>query len=115
MSNTGLHAGFYDEIRAFGELVDAVITDLSVGSDSDANRRELAEKLAAMSEPACEVLLLRYLGPGSTAERKRIGDLAKALKEQPDADWVSQHLENLARLLDGGRSLAVARLHGDAG
>jgi len=112
MSNTGLHAGFYGEIRDFAELVDSVIADMSVGTADSINRQKLAERLNQMTGPGSRSLLLRYLGPGPTGARQNWANLADALQENPTPVWVPERLENLARLLDGGRSAALERLHG---
>jgi len=53
---------------------------------------------------------MRYLGP--TSRKENWGDLVDALQRDPAPLWVSERLEGLARLLDSGRSAALARLHG---
>lgn len=112
MSNTGLHAGFYGEIREFAELVDSVIADISMGAAQPAARRKLAERLEEISRPSSNGLLLRYLGPGPAAARQDWVDLATALQQDVTPAWMPDRLENLARLLDRGRSAALERLHG---
>jgi hypothetical protein len=112
MSNIGLHAGFYGEIREFAELVDSVIADISLGAPGPANRQKLADRLKDMTATGSDGLLLRYLGPDSGITRQSWVDLAGALQQDRSPAWVSDRLESLARLLDSGRSAALERLHG---
>lgn len=108
MSDTGLHAGLYGEIREFAELVNSVIADVSLGTAQQGNRRRLADRLKDIT--AGGGLMMRYLGPSSS--RQTWADLADALQQEPAPPWMPDRLEKLARLLDSGRSAALARLHG---
>ncbi len=110
MSNAGLHAGLYGEIREFAELVDSVIAEVSVGTGQPDNRRRLAERLKDITAAGGGGLMMRYLGPASG--RQNWADLADALQQDPSPSWMPDRLESLARLLDSGRSAALARLHG---
>jgi hypothetical protein len=112
MSNTGLHAGLYGELRDFAELVDTVIAEMSTGSTQPAARKKLAERLQEITAPSAGGLLLRYVGPAPSGARQNWADLAIALRQDPAPAWVPDQLENLARLLDRGRSAALERLHG---
>lgn len=108
MSDIGLHGSLYSEIREFAELVDAVITDITVGTCEVTNRRKLAERLKDIT--ATGGLVMRYLGPASSQHNWK--ELGEALQRDPDPPWMSDRLEALARLLDIRRSAALARLHG---
>jgi hypothetical protein len=110
MSDAGLHAGLYGEIREFAELVDSVIADVSIGSAQPGNQRKLAERLKDLTAAGGSGLMLRYLGPAWG--RQNWADLADALQQDPAPPWMPDRLERLARLLDSGRSAALARLHG---
>ena len=110
MSDTGLHAGLYGEIREFAELVDFVIADVSLGTGQPGNRRKLADRLKDITASGGGGLMMRYLGPSSS--RQTWADLADALQQEPAPPWMPDRLEKLARLLDSGRWAALARLHG---
>ena len=108
MSDIGLHGGLYGEIREFAELVDAVISDIAIGTLEAANRRKLSDRLKDIT--ATGGLVMRYLGPASS--QHNWAELAEALQREPSPPWMSDRLEALARLLDTRRSAALARLHG---
>jgi hypothetical protein len=110
MSGAGLHAGLYGEIRELAELVDAVIADVTIGTAPPGNRHRLVERLKDITAAGGSGLMMRYLGP--TWGRQNWADLADALQQDPAPAWMPDRLEQLARLLDSGRSAALARLHG---
>ena len=113
MSDTGLHAALYGEIRELAELVDVVIAELMAGRlPSGVNdREELAKRLKEMTDASSSGLLLRYLGPSGGAVKQSWAELASALQQEPVPEWVPDRLERLARLLECGRSAALERLH----
>lgn len=110
MSDIGLHGSLYGEIREFAELVDAVISEISVDARDSTNRRKLADRLVDMTADDARGLVMRYLGPASV--RQNWGEIAEALQHDTAPPWVGDRLEALARLLDTRRSAALARLHG---
>ena len=114
MSDTGLHAALYGEIRELAELVDVVIAEFLAGSLRPGmnDREDLAGRLKEMTDAPSSGLLLRYLGPSGGAVKQSWAELASALQQEPVPEWVPDRLERLARLLECGRSAALERLHG---
>jgi hypothetical protein len=114
MSDTGLHAGLYNEIRDLAELVDTVISEFALGTARARgnNVQQLAGRLEELTGAPSVGLLLRYLGPDNGSGRRRWGELAAALRQEPAPTWVPARLEQLARILENGRSAALERLRG---
>lgn len=110
MSDIGLHAGLYGEIREFAELVDFVISDIASGTREPQCLHKLVGRLDDMGSADSRGLVMRYLGP--TATHHNWADLAKALRTEPRPQDAIDRLEALARLLDTRRSAALARIHG---
>jgi hypothetical protein len=110
MSDFGLHAGLYGEIREFAELVDSVIADITVETREPSQWRKLAERLDDIGAADSRGLVMRYLGP--TAARQNWSELAQALRADPTPEGTIERLESLARALDTRRSAALARIHG---
>ncbi|WP_122401333.1 hypothetical protein [Bradyrhizobium vignae] len=115
MSNTGLQAGLYSEIRTLSVLVDTVIADLSTGAPgSSAARTELSKLLRHMMAGGSSAHLMRYLLPNSEAPAKTWSGLPDALERDPAPPDLAERLETLARILDRSRSAAFERLRVDA-
>jgi hypothetical protein len=113
MSNAGLQAGLYGEIRSLSELVDAVIADLSSGGARTSNARsELSMRLREMTSAGSGARLLRYMLPGTEMPAQAWSTLPDALDQEPAPAGLSERLEAFARILDRSRSAAFERLRG---
>lgn len=112
MSNAGLQAGLYAEIRALSVLVDAVIVDLSSGSARTSARSELSKRLRQIMSGGSNAHLMRYMLPNSDVPTQTWSSLPEALDQDPAPAGLAERLETLARILDRSRSAAFERLRG---
>lgn len=113
MSEAGLGATLYGEIRELSELVDAVIADLSnEPASSTLARVELARILRELTATGPSIHLLRFATPGSEGMVREWSALPEILDQQPAPIGLVERLEALARVLERSRSVAFGRLRG---
>ncbi|MBE7157696.1 MAG: hypothetical protein INR62_04555 [Rhodospirillales bacterium] len=119
MSDTGLHAGFHEQVRLHARQVDALIIQLRTQPDSgDAvSSKQVASLIHQLWRPAeahgLAVQLLAFVARqrGLFAERQW-SEIAESLRSNRVTLSTMDHLETLARFLEEQRAGAAAKMRG---
>ena len=118
MSDTGRHSNRYEQIHWFGDLLDDVLLQLTVGDSmpSDPRRRQLAELLIHVAiQPVADIKTIQIaalLRAQETDLLDRWIQIGRALLMPDVPDEVKPELEQLTFRLDALRSEAVAKMRG---
>lgn len=117
MSDPGLYAHLYAQLRDCAELIDRVIIDLETagGASGSKEREALAGLLrllqAAPASNLSAMLLSNVLRENEVARRANWGQIADAIDKGDGSDAVIGQLEELARALESERADMHARFH----
>jgi len=117
MSDMGLYAGLYEQIREYAELVDGVLIALKEGksSPSDTPRKELGRLLANLAENGGDDLSARRIAMilrSKTDFDPKWSEVGSALLSDKVDEKTVDLLENLAQSLEEDQAATVARMRG---
>jgi hypothetical protein len=118
MSNPGLYASIYQQIREFAELVDMVLISLKSGTSqaNDVSRQKLIALLTSLSATTWDSLPTRMISillrDKDKATQQQWARLAQALSADIPDPTVITDLENLAISLEQEQTGTMTKMRG---
>jgi hypothetical protein len=117
MTNPGLYADLYQQMRELADLVDNVLIGLKDSPTiGKAEREKLAQTLSSLSEENPDNLSDRLLGviltSGQSDNRQKWKNLSSSLAMDSTDKQLLEDLEQFAQLLEQRQSVALAKMRG---
>lgn len=118
MSNPGLYASIYQQIREYAELVDTVLIGLKAGTSTvnDSPRQQLGRLLLTLSGDTWDSLPIRLIAlmlrDKDKINKQKWATLGNTLLSEHPASSVIKDLEDLAMVLEQEQVGTITKMRG---